>query len=59
MLVELDWQRRQNTHNYCKHRSRRLPRGYDRPGRSDDAERRYRRGKEHFGKGKTLRTHRV
>ena len=34
-------------------------RGFDRPGRGNDAERRYCRGKEHFGKGKTMRTHRT
>jgi hypothetical protein len=33
--------------------------GYDRPGRANRAERKYRRGAEHTGKGKTLRNHRL
>lgn len=44
--------------NTAKFRSRRKPANYDRPGREYKAERKYRRGAEHFGKGPTLRTHR-
>ena len=41
--------------NLSKFRSKRVPANYDRPGREYKAERKYRRGAEHRGKGPTLR----
>lgn len=40
--------------NYAKHHKPKLYEA-DRPGRSDKAERKYRRNNEHAGKAKTLR----
>jgi hypothetical protein len=48
----------ENVSNSAKWRSRGRPEGYERPGRGYKADRKYRRGKTHTGKGKTLRDHR-
>ena len=51
--------KRQTTSNYCKWHGKKLLAGYDRPGRGDKAEKRYRRSKDHYGKSPTLRDHRT
>lgn len=48
----------QSISNLAKWSGHRRPANYDRPGREYKAEKKYRRGAEHTGKGKTLRTHR-
>lgn len=48
-------------HSVCglsKHRSKHADANYDRPGRSEKIEKKYRNGKTHYGKTKTLRSHR-
>lgn len=42
----------------CKYGSSRQPYGFDRPGRMDALDARYREGKTHEGKTTTLRDHR-
>lgn len=49
----------QKISNYSKWHGKRRPADYDRPGCADVAEKRYRRGKTHTGKTKTLRSHRL
>jgi hypothetical protein len=45
----------ENVSNYSKWHGRNKPLDYDRPGRKDKAERKYRRNKTHTGKTSTLR----
>jgi hypothetical protein len=44
--------------NLSKFRSKKLPKNWDRPGREYKAEKKYRSGTTHTGKGPTLRDHR-